>query len=145
MIDVGYRLAPEHKYPIPVQDSLQAYQYITKHARELNIDPHRIAVGGFSAGGHIAAVISQQARDRSFSYPPCFQLLVIPVCDATVLTSDIQLADGRQTVYTPESMSLTYIVFALGCPYESWKENYHAPFLSFARMSVSNTIPPAVI
>lgn len=101
VIDVGYRLSPEHRFPIPVFDSWQAYQYIATHAWEFGIDPNRLAVGGFSAGGHLAAVISQLARDQEFQYKPCFQLLVIPVCDATVLTPDVQLADSKSPFFPP--------------------------------------------
>lgn len=93
VIDVGYRLAPEHKYPIPVSDSWEAYQHIVKHPQQFSVDPAKVAVGGFSAGGHIAAVISQQARDQGVQ-PPCFQLLVIPVCDANALNSNLDVAEG---------------------------------------------------
>ena len=94
-VDVGYRMAPEHKFPTGVNDSWEAYQYVANNAKKLSVDPKRLAVGGFSAGGHLSAVISQLARDTQFQYPPCFQLLVIPVCDATVLDEDCELKKGR--------------------------------------------------
>ena len=56
VISVGYRLAPEHKFPIPVEDAYEALVWIEGHASELNIDASRIAVGGDSAGGTLATV-----------------------------------------------------------------------------------------
>ena len=76
VIAVDYRLAPDHKFPAGIEDSLAAYDEIAARAEELGIDPSRIAVGGESAGGNIAAVIAQQRRDASPA--PCFQLLLVP-------------------------------------------------------------------
>ncbi len=76
VIAVDYRLAPDDKFPAGIEDSLAAYDEITARAAELGIDPNRIAVGGESAGGNIAAVIAQQRRDASPA--PCFQLLLVP-------------------------------------------------------------------
>lgn len=95
VVDVGYRLAPEYKYPIPVTDCWDAFRWLVQNARKVGIDKMRIAVGGFSAGGHISAVISQLARDQDFEAKPCFQLLVIPVCDATALDTSLQVRKGK--------------------------------------------------
>jgi acetyl esterase len=76
VIAVDYRLAPDHKFPAGIEDSLAAFDEIAGRADELGIDPSRIAVGGESAGGNIAAVIAQQRRDASPA--PCFQLLLVP-------------------------------------------------------------------
>lgn len=74
-----YRLAPEHRFPAASEDSYAALQWAFDHAATLNIDPTRIAVGGDSAGGHLAAVTTQRARDEG---PPIvFQVLVYPVTD----------------------------------------------------------------
>lgn len=91
VVDVGYRLAPEYKYPIPVTDCWDAFKWTAKNSEKLGIDKNRIAVGGFSAGGHIAAIISQLARDENFEVKPCFQLLVIPVCDASALDTSLNV------------------------------------------------------
>lgn len=91
VVDVGYRLAPEYKYPIPVTDCWDAFKWTAQNAEKLGIDKNRIAVGGFSAGGHIAAVISQLARDENVEVKPCFQLLVIPVCDASALDTSLNV------------------------------------------------------
>lgn len=63
IVSVDYRLAPEHRFPIPVDDSYAALLWVRAHADELNVDPDRLAVGGDSAGGNIAAVMTHEARD----------------------------------------------------------------------------------
>jgi acetyl esterase len=79
-VSVDYRLAPEHKFPAAAEDSYAATVWVAEHARELNIDPTRLAVGGDSAGGNLAAVVSLMARDRN-GPKIAFQLLVYPVTD----------------------------------------------------------------
>jgi acetyl esterase len=77
---VDYRLAPEWKFPDAVEDCYAALGWVADHAGELGGDPSRIAVGGDSAGGNQAAVVSILARDRS-GPKLAFQLLVYPVTD----------------------------------------------------------------
>ena len=80
VVSVGYRLAPEHVYPAAADDAFAALQWVGKNARELGGDPDRIAVGGDSAGGNLAAVAALLARDAG---APAlrFQLLVYPAVD----------------------------------------------------------------
>jgi acetyl esterase len=78
VVSVDYRLAPEAKYPAAVDDCYAATCWVAEHARELGVDASRLAVGGDSAGGNLAAVISQLARDRG-GPPIKFQLLLYPV------------------------------------------------------------------
>ncbi len=80
VISVDYRLAPEHKYPAAVDDAYAATQYVAEHAAEFGVDPNRIAVGGDSAGGTLATVVSLLARDRG-GPPLKFQLLIYPLVD----------------------------------------------------------------
>ena len=80
VISVDYRLAPEHKFPAAVDDAYAATDYIAQHAAEFRIDPERIAVGGDSAGGTLATVVTMLARDRGGPRLK-FQLLVYPLVD----------------------------------------------------------------
>lgn len=83
VISVEYRLAPEFKYPIPVEDVYASSEYISRHASDYNGDKTQIVVAGDSAGGNMSAVICQLSRDRG---GPSFagQLLIYPSCDLTM-------------------------------------------------------------
>lgn len=80
VISVDYRLAPEHRFPAAVDDSIAATRWVRDNAHSLRIDPDRIAVGGDSAGGNLAAVVSIALRDAGQSWLR-FQLLIYPATD----------------------------------------------------------------
>ena len=93
VVSVDYRLAPEHPFPAPLADCVAAVEWVVASASELSIDPARLAVGGDSAGGNLAAVVSARLRDTPAA--PCFQLLVYPVTDGTLSHPSIdENADG---------------------------------------------------
>ena len=81
-----YRLAPKYPYPAAAEDCWAAYTWMTSHAAQLGIDLTRIAVGGDSAGGDLAAVMTLMARDRE-AVQPMFQLLIYPVTDRRMQTA----------------------------------------------------------
>jgi len=80
VVSVDYRLAPEHKFPAAVQDAYAAVQWAAVNAKRIGGDPARIAVGGDSAGGNLAAVVAIMARDHD-GPGIVYQLLVYPVTD----------------------------------------------------------------
>jgi acetyl esterase len=77
VIAAGYRLAPEHKFPVAVHDCYDAVRWVAEHAEELGVDADRLAVGGDSAGGNLAAAVTLLARQRG-GPPLAAQLLVYP-------------------------------------------------------------------
>lgn len=85
VIFVQYRLAPKTPHPTPVHDCYAALRWAFENAERLKIDKSRIAVGGDSAGGALAAAVCQMARDRKENMP-LFQLLVYPVTDCRIQT-----------------------------------------------------------
>ncbi|KAF9884769.1 hypothetical protein FE257_001259 [Aspergillus nanangensis] len=114
--DVDYRLAPENKYPIPVDDCWAAFNWIrTQKAEEFNIDPDRMSVGGGSAGGHLSAVVAHLCRDVNI--PLRLQVLAVPVCDL-------------HSPFTPDGQ-----FDRENCPYESYQEMEFTAALPMARMA----------
>ena len=80
VVFVQYRLAPKNPHPTPAEDCYAALWWTFENADKLNVDKTKIAVGGDSAGGALAAAVCQMARDRGTDMP-LFQLLVYPVTD----------------------------------------------------------------
>jgi acetyl esterase len=94
VLSVDYRLGPEHKFPAAVDDSFAALTYAVDAADDLGIDASRIAVGGDSAGGNLAAAVSLLARDRG-GPRLALQLLIYPATDfAGSYPSQSKFADG---------------------------------------------------
>ncbi|KAJ7366730.1 alpha/beta hydrolase fold-domain-containing protein [Mycena albidolilacea] len=105
VISVDYRLAPEHRYPTAVEDAIESLDWVIKNGKsKLNIDTTRIAVGGSSSGGNLAAILALKAAEASPPIPLIFQLLIVPVTDNTASVDDL------------------------------WAENQLTPWLSPARM-----------
>ncbi|HYD53516.1 MAG TPA: alpha/beta hydrolase [Gemmatimonadaceae bacterium] len=80
VLAVTYRLAPEHPHPAAVDDACAAYRWARRHAGRLGVASARVAVGGDSAGGNLAAVVAREETRRGA--PPLLQLLVYPSSDS---------------------------------------------------------------
>ena len=124
VLSIDYRLAPEHKAPAAVADCYAAYRWAVDNAVALGADPRRIAVGGDSAGGNLAAVVSRLARDdRDQGVPlPALQLLLYPATNFA--------GDTRSKLLFSEGFFLTK-------PHMDWfRDNY----LSGAAVDVSDPL-----
>lgn len=80
VVSVQWRLAPEHKFPVGTNDCFVAYDWVVRHGKKYNIDTSRLAIGGDSAGGNMAAVTIQRLRNTDLQ-KPIFQLLLYPALD----------------------------------------------------------------
>lgn len=89
VVSVAYRLAPEHKFPAAADDANAALQWVIAHASSLGGIPSRVAVGGESAGGNLAAVAALRARDQG-GHKPIYQLLVYPITNYNFNTLSYQ-------------------------------------------------------
>lgn len=88
IVNVDYRQAPEHPFPIPIEDSYAATCWTVDNAVDLRVDPTRVAVMGPSAGGNLAAGVALLARDRA-QFALRFLLLMVPALDATMSSPSI--------------------------------------------------------
>ena len=77
VISVDYRLAPEHPYPVALDDAWTATKWVTSNAEELGLDPMKIGVGGDSAGGALAAIVARRGRDHGIALAA--QMLLYPI------------------------------------------------------------------
>ncbi len=102
VVAVDYRMGPEHRFPAAVEDALAATRWVRSQARELKVDPSRLAVGGDSAGGNLAAVVALSARD-SGDLPIAFQLLIYPATDQR-RGAPSHAANGQGYLLTKETM-----------------------------------------
>ena len=94
VLSVDYRLAPEHPAPAAVDDCVAAYRWARGHAAELGADPSRIGVGGDSAGGNLAALVTLRSREEGIPQPT-LQVLLYPVLDLSAKTRSRTLfSDG---------------------------------------------------
>ena len=89
VVSVDYRLAPEYKFPIPVQDSYAALQWVKENAASINGNASTIVVGGDSAGGNLAAVVSLLSRDQD-GPDIAGQVLIYPVTNLDYTTNSYE-------------------------------------------------------
>jgi acetyl esterase len=137
VVAVNYQKAPEHKFPVPLDDCYAAVQWVHVNAGDLDIDPALIGVGGDSSGGNLAAAVCLKSRDQR-GPRIAFQLLVYPAIDYRFdLPSMVENAEGYALTtrgmrwfwdqYLPDSISASN---PLACP---------------IRATDLSNLPPAVV
>ena len=119
VFSVEYRLAPESPFPAAVDDCIAATEFVVGNSRSLNIDPARIAVGGDSAGGNLAAVVALHARDAG-GPPLCFQLLIYPATDQNLETDSLQ-RNGQGYMLTRPLMEVFRGNYVRPTDYADWR------------------------
>lgn len=112
VLSIDYRLAPEHPAPAAVEDAYGAFRWAYEHASELGADPKRVAVGGDSAGGTLAAVVSHIARDEG-GPAPVLQWLIYPATDRTTRTQSERLF-ARGFLLTAKDIDWFYAQYLQG-------------------------------
>jgi acetyl esterase/lipase len=137
VVDVDYRMAPTHKFPLLPEDCYAALRWVAAHANELGVDASRIAVGGASAGGALAASVALMSRDRG---GPSLSALVlhIPCLDSSCNSASMHLfAEGytmtRQHAFQIWDMYLASVADA----YDPYASPSHATSL--------RSMPPALL
>ena len=102
VVAVDYRMGPEHRFPAAVDDCVATARWVHAHAAELGVDPARMAVGGDSAGGNLAAVVAIAARNAG-DLPIAFQLLIYPATDMRCV-SPSHRANAQGYLLTADSL-----------------------------------------
>ncbi len=123
-VSVDYRRAPENPFPAALDDAYCALKWVHDQADDLGIDPNRIAIGGESAGGGLAAALAQFAYDRR-EVKPIFQLLIYPMLD-------------DRTSANPGEAGKDYLVWTSKSNYFGWESYLHQP-------PGSASVPPASV
>lgn len=136
VVNVDYLLAPEHKFPIPVYQSYEVVQWIATHAEELQIDPKRIAVGGHSAGGNLAAAVCLLNQERGHELSIIYQVI-----DYAPLDLD---TDPAQKPQFPEAIPNEVSRIFNACYLENPEDARH-PLASPVFAPSLTGLPPALI
>jgi len=137
VVAVDYRLAPEAPFPAAFEDSWAAWKWITAHAQGIGIDAGRIAVGGDSAGGNLAALVAQRAVGDD-GIAPAFQLLIYPATDF-LETSESRMTYAEGFYLTKAFMDLAEENYLVG------HEDKSDARLSPLRQSADGVAPAYVV
>ena len=137
---VGYPLAPEHRYPVQVQQAYAALEWLFAHAFELGIDPDRIGVAGVSAGANLATALTLANRDRG-AYPVRLQVLEVPVVDLTGAHLDLR---ATRALGIPRFI-VARELRSVARTYLPSKGRAREPYASPLRAASHEGLPPAVI
>lgn len=135
VLSVDYRLAPEHPFPAAADDAWAAFNWAHSNASDLGVSTQKIAVGGDSAGGNLAAVVALDARGRS-GPPVAFQMLIYPVTDHVSDTESKRLYSSGYMLNSMPFYTASYL------PDEADRSH---PRASPAHALSLGDLPPAVV
>jgi acetyl esterase len=138
ILSVEYRVAPEHAYPAAVEDSVAAFRWAAEHAVELGATPARLALGGDSAGGNLAAVAANQLGSGTTEPPLAALLLLYPVTDHPCANHPSYTENGSGYGLDAGGMRWYWEQYAQGASPDD-------PHLSPLRMAHLPKLPPTFI
>ncbi|MCY3622203.1 MAG: alpha/beta hydrolase [Gammaproteobacteria bacterium] len=138
VVSVDYRLAPEHRFPAAAEDCYSATLWAAEHAGVHDGDPGSLAVAGDSAGGNLAAVVAQMARDRG-GPPIAFQLLVYPVTDGVNFDRASYRDNAEGYLLTAEAMHWFWDHYA------PTRNDRRHPYASPLLADDLSRLPPALV
>ena len=136
-VSVDYRLAPESRFPAAADDCYAATQWVVENAVSIGADADRLGVAGDSAGGNLAAVVAQMARDRG-GPAIAHQLLIYPCCDMDTDAWPSQTENGFDYFLTKESMDWFYDQYADAADRDN-------PYASPIKAADLSGLPPACV
>lgn len=137
VVSVGYRMAPEYKFPIPYQDCYDATVWASEHAAEIGGDASRLVVAGDSAGGNLATVVAQIALEEN-GPDICYQVLIYPTVDARMNHPSIdKFAEGYLLTKPLMQWFLNH--------YKSKEEDIYNPRMSPLLYEDLSKMPPTFI
>ena len=140
IVAADYAHAPEERFPTQPEQCWSAFEWTHAHATELGVSPERIAIGGASSGGDLAAAVTLMNRDRS-AHPIALQLLENPALDLTMGHADMSGIDARMPGVIVRAVGRTLVRQYVGDDASAARQPYASPL----RAASHEGLPPALI
>lgn len=138
VVSVDYRLAPEHKFPAAAEDCYAATQWVVENASSIHGKPDRVAVGGDSAGGNLAAVVALMAREKG-GPKLVYQLLIYPATDYYI-PGTASIRENANGFYLTRDAMVWFWNH-----YSNSEEDAHNPYMAPLRAKDFKGLPPALV